>query len=812
MSKDLQDELEKEAAELRAQLRDQQLRIRELDEQLRLKEETLRWIYSSRIYRLSRGLCKALDRVLLPLRGRRPQAQLPDRLRAAARGSNGELEQRPSDVPFERSLPPAQRLDIVRLPIIDWTFRFQRPQQLMREMAREGHRIFYVRNRFQDLSPEIQLESLEERVHGVTLPGPTDLSVYTDRIGNELLGIFVRAFDEMRLCEGIHQAAVIVDLPFWEPLAQELRRRFGWKLVYDCMDEHAGFSTNTDEMLEHEDSLLRSSDLVITTARVLTEKAKEANDSVLVLPNAGEFEHFARAERHEFFDTLSGPVVGYYGAISDWFDDAMIVDAARARPGWNFVLIGSTDAHDVSALEALPNVHLLGEKPYRELPRWLHGFDVACIPFKDNELTRATNPVKFFEYLSSGKPVVSVPLYELEPYEGQFYPAKDGESFVSAVEQALADSSPSEGLESRIECRREIGRQNTWQARGQRLHRALGQLFGKAAILVISYHNLEILQQCLESIWAHTLHPDYEVIVVDNASGEDVTSYLRNEAEREPRLRVQFNSDNRGFAGANNQAIEMAQDADYLILLNNDTIVPEGWLSRLLRYLRNPTIGLVGPVTSWAGNEAKIDVPYKDPSGIAEFAYQYTAKHADEHFDIRVLAMFCVAMRRELIDEIGPLDERYGIGMFEDDDFSMRVRAAGYRTICAEDCFVHHWGEKSFKKLERPEYYAIFEANKAKFEEKWGEEWTPHSYRSWNADEQRPTHYDRFSNDCWIWTCPLCKTPHRSSLAQDQDALLCSNCGSDAKRRAVKLTEQRTSFFRYGISKLEINERLRASQ
>ena len=124
--------------------------------------------------------------------------------------------------------------------------------------------------------------------------------------------------------------------------------------------------------------------------------------------------------------------------------------------------------------------------------------------------------------------------------------------------------------------------------------------------------------------------------------------------------------------------------------------------------------------------------------------------------------------------------------MFEDDDFAMRVRDAGYRTVCAEDCFVHHWGEKSFKKLERPEYYAIFEANKAKFEEKWGEPWEPHVYRDWDAEAARPPHYERFSRDLWIWSCPLCGTAHRSMLGSDTQ-LDCSECGATPETRTAAI-------------------------
>ncbi len=402
----------------------------------------------------------------------------------------------------------------------------------------------------------------------------------------------------------------------------------------------------------------------------------------------------------------------------------MVRTAAADRPDWQFVLIGHTFGADINWLQQLSNVHLLGEKPYQALPSYLRDFDVACIPFLLNSLTAATNPVKFYEYLSAGKPVVAVDLPDLAPYQDHYYPVRQPAEFVKQIELALAEDSPAKARR-----RIDLARCNTWAERYRLLDTTIAQLYGKVAIVVVSYNNLRYLKLCLESLWEKTNYPNFEVVVVDNGSEPDVIEFLEACAAKEPRLKVIFNRENLGFARANNMGIAAAADCEYLVLLNDDTIVTRGWLATMVRYLEDPRIGLVGPVTNWAGNEARIDVPYEDVGDMEGFAERYTNEHAGRFFDIPMLAMFCVGVRRELLDRLGPLDERFGVGLFEDDDYSLRVRQLWYRVVCVQDIFVHHWGRASFRRMDVQHYNRLFNENRRKFEEKWGQAWQPHKYR-----------------------------------------------------------------------------------
>jgi GT2 family glycosyltransferase len=251
----------------------------------------------------------------------------------------------------------------------------------------------------------------------------------------------------------------------------------------------------------------------------------------------------------------------------------------------------------------------------------------------------------------------------------------------------------------------------------------------RVSIIILTHDNLTFTKLCLESVVANTDYGDYEIVIVDNASADGTPDYLRELAARYANVRVSFNDRNRGFAAANNQGLATA-DGDVLVLLNNDTIVAPGWLTSLVRHLADPSVGAVGPVTNCIGNEAQVVSSYRTYGEFLKFAAHHVASHRGECFEIRMLVMFCLAMRRDVFERVGDLDERFVGAMFEDDDYAMRLHAAGFRLLCAEDAFVHHFGQASIGKWAMTaEYGERFHANRARWEEKWQRKWLPHQHR-----------------------------------------------------------------------------------
>lgn len=248
---------------------------------------------------------------------------------------------------------------------------------------------------------------------------------------------------------------------------------------------------------------------------------------------------------------------------------------------------------------------------------------------------------------------------------------------------------------------------------------------GKVTIIIPTRDNLEQLKLCVDSIFKNSERQDFRIIIVDNGSKQHVLEYLLEQEHREPRLRSIFNNKNLGFSGAINTGLRNLENTDYVILLNDDTIVTNGWITGLIQPLEDPTIALTGPVSNFVGNEAQIEAKYDDPKSLELFSHENHIAHMGEQFDIPMLAMYCVCFRKALVDEIGYLDDRFSIGMFEDDDYSLRVHRAGGRTVCVKDVFIHHWGMTTFNRMKPEEYDRLFDENRRKFEDKWDIKWLP---------------------------------------------------------------------------------------
>jgi len=377
-------------------------------------------------------------------------------------------------------------VDIVLLSTADWDNPFwTNKQHVAQELARRGHRVLYV-------------DSL-----GLRRPSAT---------GGDLRRIMRRLFRALRppravrdrlwvwspvviplqrfaAVRWINKALLSAGLFIWCTLLR-VRRQLLWtynpmttrlfpsgafdKVVYHCVDEikaQPGMPSQSIEEAEAE--LLKTADLCFVTTEHLLQTRRALNPNTHYFPNVADFEHFARARAPSTMIPvdlvlLPQPRIGFVGAISGYkLDVALLKKLSQTHPEWSIVLIGQVGEGDpwtdLAPLRSLRNIRLLGPRKYAELPAYLKGFDVAMLPSALNPYTQGMFPMKFFEYLAAGCPVVSTDLPALQSYAGVATLAKTHDEFVAAIESILRGHAPELGA------RLGVAREHTYERRTERM-------------------------------------------------------------------------------------------------------------------------------------------------------------------------------------------------------------------------------------------------------------------------------------------------------------------------------------------------------
>lgn len=280
------------------------------------------------------------------------------------------------------------------------------------------------------------------------------------------------------------------------------------------------------------------------------------------------------------------------------------------------------------------------------------------------------------------------------------------------------------------------------------------------SIIVLAHNQLEFTKKCLDSILRYTDVP-FELIFVDNGSTDGTKDYMEQVREGKAevgghrlkisgdgivlpeqggkkkkkgkkgttqllhtckRFKVIQNEKNFGFAAGNNRGLTEAR-GNYVLLMNNDVVVTPGWLRRMLQVAeKRSEIGIVGPMSNYVSGPQWVETIGYDPrslSSLNSFAQEFSKKHQGQSKPFWRVVGFCMLIKRAVIDRIGGLDERFGLGNFEDDDFSIRARLAGFESWIAGDCFVHHFGSKTFEGT-GVDYRESLRKNWEIFKRKWG--------------------------------------------------------------------------------------------
>jgi hypothetical protein len=454
--------------------------------------------------------------------------------------------------------------------------------------------------------------------------------------------------------------------------------------------------------------------------------------AIAVIRNAGEFEHFRDPPAEVFRDPKGRQVIGYYGAIADWFDLALVRRVAEDNPGALVVLVGHDTAGARRALGDLPNVELVGEVPYSKLPYWLHAFDVCMLPFRIIPLTLATNPVKLYEYLAAGKPVVTVDLPEMAQFGELVETAADAGDFLRRVRRVLATPTDLE----LVRRRQAFAAEQTWLHRADRTRRrpagaarTAGQRGGAHRTTTSRSdaglpHRSEALQRLPQP------GSDRRRQRLQRRFGRLPARVGRGRLQAGHRRRLILNAENLGFAAGNNVGLAAAT-GELLVMLNNDTYATPGWVRTLCNHLRrDQRLGLVGPVTNNIGNEAKIDIAYPDMGNHAARGRRAHAPQRRPRVPDRGRRRSSACACAQRVRSIGGLDEAFGMGFFEGrTTTAVASRRAAGACCVPKTCSSTTICPPRSTSCPRPSARRCSRRNKAIFEAKWGT-WEPHRYRN----------------------------------------------------------------------------------
>lgn len=247
------------------------------------------------------------------------------------------------------------------------------------------------------------------------------------------------------------------------------------------------------------------------------------------------------------------------------------------------------------------------------------------------------------------------------------------------------------------------------------------------SIVILSYNTLLMTQMCIESIRSFTDEGTYEIIVIDNASTDGSAEWI----SKQPDIKYILNKENKGFPKGCNQGMAIAEGSE-ILLLNSDVIVTPRWLEQLKKALySSDKIGAVGCLTNKCSNCQSIPVPYDQDNfsidELIDFSNKFNRSNSSKWLPYLFLVGFCMLFKTSVYKSIGEMDEMFSPGNYEDDDYSVRIRLAGYQILLCQDTFIHHFGSASFfKSMNKSEYVnkaKIYEniliKNKTYFLDKW---------------------------------------------------------------------------------------------
>lgn len=648
-------------------------------------------IRTSRSWRLT----GPLRRVMARLRGHTDGSELP--VASGPQGSDGRFDHFQSELvqvkktldDLSPAMKPGRKIFVFTGVPFDDIGGGQRAAQLTRVLLERGERVTYV-YAYRKWEGGVAVEST------FTTEGLTHL--FLDRVSEQDIVAEISSND-VAIFEMPHKGF----MPYFERFGEMGGRRV-FELI-DAWDSSLGGDWFDEGVMS---KYISESEVVVGTAKVLRDKLVTAGRSdALYLPNAANERIFDSYKEYACPAEIdpSKRAVLYFGSLyGEWFDwDAISLAAKRVEGRANIYLIGDAPAGRVVD----SNVHFLGSKNIDELPAYLRHCDAALLPFIPGHISDAVSPIKVFEYLAMGVPVIANALPELEGYPNVFI-ARDGQHFAELCAEGVhAEAAKVDSFLMR----------NSWASRADAIVPPRG--FGKiVSAIVLIHNNARIIERCISSLRLHGQDYLREIIVVDNAStdgGADLVESLFPDV-------IVIRSPKNGCSSGRNLGVQHASGSIVAFFDSDQWLTNRGCFEEAMSILQsNSGIGAVGWAAGWfnAGIES-VGGPIADylpARGTLTVEYRELGYRTD----IAYLGSGGMFLRRNTFDLIGGFDEAYDPTCFEDTDISFGLLNAGYHLAYRDLQGVRHQPHQTTAASAGSESYAaLFLKNSRYFKEKWG--------------------------------------------------------------------------------------------
>ena len=585
---------------------------------------------------------------------------------------------------------------IVYAPAMEWSVPLlQRPQHLAFQMAAKGYLYFYCTSNVN-----------YDKIYG--FEKITDRCYVTDQHDLITQGYIPFIYNLNSICPRK------IDSDIFERINEN------HITIYDYIDHIHEYISGPAAEFIYRRHMLINPDIITCTAQVLVDEMLQRfpSDKVYYLPNAVEYEHFhIKREVADLPEDIkhivnkNKPIIGYFGALAKWIDYDLINLLAEKRPDAEIILIGWDYDGSQKLLKDRANLHILGTRPYAILPKYAIWFDIAIIPFSDPDISSTTSPIKLYEYMALGKPIVTTDVFECKRYRSVMA-AQDHKEFLLLVDRGfkLKDD------EDYLKLLDFEAKQNTWEARASELEKAIvlrqqrvdnmgyrfhyikeplvvhepndrqplssksseileAEKVGRdsckyntpmVSIIIPTCNRPHFLKEALESVLSQT-YKNYEIIVISDGGKDD--SPMINTLDHGGKIIYLRQEESRGPSATRNTGLKAAR-GKYIAYLDDDDIYYPTHLETLIPFLERNNYR-VAYTDSYQASQTWITDRYV----ITDKEIKYNFDFDRERFLVsNYIHIISIVHRRELLDEVGLFDEK--LETHEDWDLCIRLSQA----------------------------------------------------------------------------------------------------------------------------------------